>query len=53
MLVSAGEIVERVQRVSGLVERAASGPLVKLISFGAGISKAASRFGGKKGKGSS
>jgi hypothetical protein len=53
MLVSAGEIVKRVQRISGLVEQATSGPLVKLISFGAGIKRATSRFGGKKGKGSS
>jgi hypothetical protein len=53
MLVSAGEIVQRVQRISGLVEQAASGPLVKLISFGAGVKKATSRFGGKKGKRSS
>jgi hypothetical protein len=54
MLVSAGEIVQRVSRLSGLVEQAASTPLVKLISMGAGIRKAASRFGrkGKKGKGS-
>jgi hypothetical protein len=50
MLVSAGEITARVNRVSGLVEQAASGPLVKIISVGAGLKKAASRFGGKKGK---
>jgi uncharacterized protein YoxC len=53
MLVSANEVVQRVQRISGLVEQAASGPLVKLISLGAGLKKATSRFGGKKGKGSS
>jgi uncharacterized protein YoxC len=47
MLVSAGEIVQRVARISGLVEQAASGPLVKLISVGAGVRKAASRFRGK------
>ena len=52
MLVSAGEIVARVSRISGLVEQAASGPLVKLISVGAGLRKAASRFGGKRGKAS-
>ena len=51
MLVSAGEIVSRVSRISALVEQAASGPLVKIISMGAGLRKAASRFGGgKKGK---
>jgi hypothetical protein len=50
MLVSAGEIVARVSRISSLVEQAASAPLVKIISMGAGLRKAASRFGGKKGK---
>jgi hypothetical protein len=48
MLISVGEIVGRVARISGLVEKAASGPLVKLISVGAGLRKATSRFGGKK-----
>lgn len=48
MLVSAGTIVGRVERISGLVEQAASGPLVKIISVGAGLSKAASRFRGRK-----
>lgn len=51
VLVSAGEIVSRVSRISGLVEQAASGPIVKLISFGAGLRKAATRFrGGKEGR---
>jgi hypothetical protein len=49
VLVATGEIVGRVQRVSGLVEEAASGPLVKIISIGAGLRRAASRFSGKKG----
>ena len=50
MLVSAGEIVQRVSRISGLVEQAATGPIVKIISAGAGLRKAATRFrGGKKG----
>jgi Bacterial protein of unknown function (DUF948) len=48
MLISAGEIVQRLSRLSGLVEKAASGPLVKLISVGAGVRRAASRFGGRK-----
>jgi hypothetical protein len=49
MLVSAGEIVTRVEKLSGLVEQAASSPLIKIISFGAGLRKAASKFsGGKK-----
>lgn len=47
MLVSAGAIVGRVERISGLVEQAAAGPLVKIISLGAGVSKAAARFRGK------
>lgn len=50
MLVSAGEIVSRVQRISGLVEQAVSSPLVKIIGLGAGVRSAASRFrGGRKG----
>jgi Bacterial protein of unknown function (DUF948) len=49
ILVSAGEIVGRVQRVAGLVEQAVSSPLVKLVGLGAGLRGAASRFrGGKK-----
>jgi hypothetical protein len=47
MLVAADEIVGRVRRISGLVEQAVSGPLVKIISVGAGLRKASSRFGGK------
>jgi uncharacterized protein YoxC len=47
MLVSAGAIVGRVEKISGLIEQAASGPLVKIISLGAGVSKAAARFRGK------
>ncbi len=50
VLVAANAIVGRVQRISKLVEEAASGPLVKLISVGAGVRKASSRFGGKKGR---
>ena len=49
VLVATGEIVGRVQRISGLVEDAVSSPLVKIISLGAGLRRAASRFGGKKG----
>jgi hypothetical protein len=48
LLISAGEIVQRLSRLSGLVERAATGPLVRIISVGAGVRRAASRFGGKK-----
>jgi uncharacterized protein YoxC len=51
MLVSAGEIVSRVQRISGLVEQAVSSPLVKVIGLGAGLRGAASRFRGGRKKG--
>ncbi len=47
MLVSAGHIVERVERLSGLVEQAAASPLVKMVSVGAGLRGAFSRFGGR------
>jgi hypothetical protein len=47
MLVSAGHIVERVERLSGLVEQAAASPLVKVMSMGAGLRGAFSRFGGR------
>ena len=46
MLVSAGEIVKRAEKLTGLMEEAASSPLIKIISFGAGLRKAASRFTG-------
>ena len=49
VLVATGEVVGRVQRISGLVEEAVASPLVKIISMGAGIRRAASRFGGRKG----
>lgn len=48
LLISAGEIVQRLSRLSGLVERAATGPLVRIISVGAGVRRAASRFRAKK-----
>jgi Bacterial protein of unknown function (DUF948) len=51
VLEATGEVVGRVRRISGLVEEAVSGPLVKLISIGVGVRKATSRFGGKGGKG--
>ena len=44
-------ILENVQRVSGLVQQAMSSPLMKVIAFGAGVSKAAGRFRGGKSKG--
>ena len=48
MLESAGEIVTRVEKLSGLVEEAAASPLVKLISFGASIRKGVAKA--KRGK---
>jgi hypothetical protein len=48
MLESTAEIVKRAERLSGLVEQAAASPLIKVISFGAGLRKAASRFSGGK-----
>jgi hypothetical protein len=50
VLESAGNIVKRVEKISGLVEQAVSSPLMKVIAFGAGMSKATSRFRGGKGK---
>jgi hypothetical protein len=44
MLESTGSILARVEKISRLVEQAASGPLVRIIALGAGLSKAASRF---------
>ncbi|MGZ5290396.1 MAG: DUF948 domain-containing protein [Actinomycetota bacterium] len=46
MLVSATDIVARAEKLTGLVEEAASSPLVKVISFGAGLKKG---FGKAKG----
>ena len=47
MLISAGHIVERVEKLSGLVEQAAASPLVRVVSMGAGLRGAFSRFGGR------
>jgi uncharacterized protein YoxC len=49
MLDNANQIVGRAERLTGLVEEAASSPLVKLISFGAGIRKGFSKASGKSG----
>ena len=46
MLESAGSVMGRVERISGLVEEVAAGPLVKLISVGAGLRKAVSKVTG-------
>ena len=50
ILESAGLVATRVERLSGLVEQAAASPLIKVISFGAGLQKAAARFTSKGGK---
>jgi uncharacterized protein YoxC len=47
MLKSASSVVERVEKISGLVEQAAASPLVKVISLGAGLKGAMSRATGK------
>ena len=49
MLVSANEILGRVEKLSGLAQEAAASPLVKMISFGAGLRKGVSKAkGGRK-----
>jgi uncharacterized protein YoxC len=49
MLISATDIVGRVEKLSGLAEQAAASPLVKIISVGAGLKKGFSRArGGRK-----
>ncbi len=47
ILENAGMVSQRVEKLSGLVEQAAASPLIKIISFGAGLQKAARRFRGK------
>jgi hypothetical protein len=48
MLESAGAIVSRAEKISGLIEQATASPLVKIIGLGAGLRKAASKV--SKGK---
>jgi uncharacterized protein YoxC len=49
MLVNANEIVGRVEKLTGLAQEAAASPLVKIISFGAGLRKGMGKArGGKK-----
>ena len=45
VLDSVGGIVGRVERFTGLIEHAASSPIVKFLSVGAGVKKAAESFG--------
>jgi uncharacterized protein YoxC len=48
ILISAGQMVARLEKLSGLVEQAASSPLMKIISLGAGAKTALSRIGKRK-----
>ena len=50
VLESAGTIVGRVERFSGLIEEAASSPIVKIISFGAGLRKGFAKASKKRKK---
>ena len=47
LLKSASSVVERVENLSALVEQAAASPLVKVISFGAGLRGAVSKATGR------
>jgi uncharacterized protein YoxC len=51
MLQSGTQIVGRVEKLTGLVEEAAASPLVKLLSFGAGLRKGFAKVGKSKGAG--
>jgi uncharacterized protein YoxC len=48
MLVSATDIVARVEKLSGLVEQAAASPLVKVIGLGAGVKSGFAKMRGRK-----
>ncbi len=50
MLESAGNIMKSAERVGSVVEQAVSSPLIKVIAFGAGASRAARRLKKKKEK---
>ena len=52
MLDNANAIVARVEKLSGLVEEAASSPLVKIISVASGLRKGFSKASKGSGKGS-
>ena len=47
MLETAGRIVQRIDRVAGLVEQAGTGPLTKIIGVGAGLRRARDRMSGR------
>lgn len=48
MLDSVGKIAKNAERISSVVEQAVSSPLIKVIAFGAGASRAARRIRKKK-----
>ena len=48
IMASAGNITRSIERLSSVVERTVSSPLVKAAAFGAGASKAFRRFRGTK-----
>jgi len=50
MLDSVGKIAKNAERISSVVEQAVSSPLIKIIAFGAGASRAARRLKKKKRK---
>ena len=48
MLDTAGGIVQRVERVAGLIEQAATGPLTKIVGLAAGVRAFGGRMSGRK-----
>ncbi len=48
LLEKANGIMAKADRLTGLISEAAASPLVKVISFGAGLRKGAGRFSKKK-----
>jgi hypothetical protein len=48
LLESAGKIAKNAERISSVVEQAVSSPIIKIIAFGAGASRAVKRLGKKK-----
>jgi uncharacterized protein YoxC len=48
MVESAGHIVKSAERISSVVEQAVSSPLIKIIAFGSGASRAARRLRKRK-----
>jgi hypothetical protein len=53
VLDSVGGIVGRMERLAGLIEHAAASPIMKVVSMGAGVRKAAERFSRRRPGGTS